>query len=232
MNAFAPLLADYKVVRQSPCLKPNTIAKNVTILVTCLVSIFYSSIVDASDGCKLAVLGDSLTAGYGVEASDAFPKQLSDRLIAEDIQCTVINAGVSGDTSAGGASRIGWVLADQPSHLLIELGGNDALRALPSDQMRSNLTNIIEAARKENVEVMLAGMLAPPNLGNTYGKAFQAVFIELAEAYELAFYPFFLEGVAGNRNLLIEDGIHPNAEGVAVIVERILPSVREFLSSR
>lgn len=235
MHTKITSMAIHQMVLDMNMLKATAITKSVTIFITCCsVTAFFLSATGtahASDGCKLTVLGDSLTAGYGVEADEAFPAQLSKRLEMENIECGVINAGVSGDTSAGGASRIGWILADTPTHVLVELGGNDALRALPTQQMRDNLTTIIETAQSAGSKVMLAGMLAPPNLGPEYGASFQRIFTELAAAYELPLYPFFLEGVAGRPSLLIEDGIHPNAEGVAMIVDGILPMLREFLTS-
>jgi len=183
----------------------------------------------ASADCRLAVLGDSLAAGYGVTLEDAFPARLERALAAEGIACEVLNAGVSGDTSAGGLGRIDWVLGDDPTHLLVELGGNDALRAIPVDTLESNLAGIIERAQEEGVSVKLAGMLAPPNLGARYTDAFAAVYAELARRYEVPLYPFFLDGAIEDPALMQPDGIHPNAEGVAVIVERILPYVVAWL---
>ena len=151
----------------------------------------------AAAACRLAVLGDSLTAGYGVAADQSFPAQLQRHLDEQGIACTVVDAGVSGDTSAGGAARLDWVLADAPTHLLVELGANDGLRALPVDQLERNLDDVVRRARAAGVEVMLAGMLAPPNLGRRYGDAFAAVYRTLARRYDLPLYPFFLEGVAG-----------------------------------
>ena len=231
MNAWS----FYQVVQLPRSLKANRLAKNVTIFVTTLIlanAAWALTAANAQAPCKLAILGDSLTAGYGVEEAQAFPAQLADKLDAEGIACTIINAGVSGDTSAGGAARIGWVLADEPTHLLVELGGNDALRALPVEQMRANLTSIVEKSTAQGVEVMLAGMLAPPNLGAVYGDAFKDVFAQVAAQFDIAFYPFFLEGVAGRKEYLIEDGIHPNPAGVARIVTGIFPHIRDFLTSR
>lgn len=182
-------------------------------------------------GCRLAVLGDSLTAGYGLPIAQAFPARLEAALRAAGLPCAVLDAGVSGDTSAGGAARVEWVLADGPSHLLVELGGNDALRALPPEQLEANLERIVAAARARGVPVMLAGMLAPPNLGADYAAAFAAVFARVAARNAIAFYPFFLDGVAGRPELLQSDGIHPTAAGVEVIVERILPSILGWLRS-
>lgn len=179
--------------------------------------------------CRLAVLGDSLTAGYGVALEDAFPVRLEAALDDRGYACAVLDAGVSGDTSAGGLARLDWVLGDDPTHLLVELGGNDALRALPVDAMAANLAAIIEGAQARAVHVMLLGMLAPPNLGSRYTDAFAAVFPALAERYDVPLYPFFLDGVAAEPALLNADGIHPNAAGVAVIVDRLLPAVTAWL---
>lgn len=184
----------------------------------------------ATADCRLAVLGDSLAAGYGVALEDAFPAQLERALAGEGVACAVLNAGVSGDTSAGGLGRIDWVLGDQPSHLLVELGGNDALRAIPVDTLEANLAGIIERAQAEGVAVKLAGMLAPPNLGARYTDAFAAVYADLARRYEVPLYPFFLDGAIEDRALMQPDGIHPNAAGVQVIVERILPHVVTWLN--
>ncbi len=182
-----------------------------------------------ASACRLAVLGDSLTAGLGVAEGDAFPVRLEAALRQRGVDCSVINAGVSGDTSAGGAARLDWVLGDQPSHLLVELGGNDALRGLPVDQLRANLDQIITTATARGVQVMLAGMLAPPNLGRSYGEAFKQTYIDLARQHAIDLYPFFLDGAVMQSALMQADGIHPNARGVDVIVERITPMVASFL---
>lgn len=181
--------------------------------------------------CRIAVLGDSLTAGYGLPPDAAFPARLEAALRARGFPCAVLDAGVSGDTSAGGASRVGWVLADRPTHLLVELGGNDALRALPPEQLEANLERIVAAARAAGVPVMIAGMLAPTNLGPEYGAAFAASFRRVVERHDLAFYPFFLDGLVGRPELFQADGIHPNVAGVALIVERILPTIEAWLAA-
>ena len=183
----------------------------------------------AVESCRLAVLGDSLTAGYGVPEGEAFPDQLQHALSERGVDCQVINAGVSGDTSAGGRARLDWVLADKPTHLLVELGANDALRALPVDQLRDNLDAIVGTAQGQGISVMLAGMLAPPNLGNQYGRDFAAIYREVAERHGIPLYPFFLEGVAANRELLIEDAMHPNVRGIATITRSIIPSVVDWI---
>ena len=135
----------------------------------------------------------------------------------------MLDAGVGGDTTAGGLARLDWMLADRPSHVIVELGGNDGLRALPPEQMEQNLDAIVSRLQADGVAVLLAGMRAPPNLGRTYGDAFAAVFSAVAERHDVPLYPFFLDGVAANPELNQGDGIHPTAAGIAVIVERILP---------
>jgi acyl-CoA thioesterase-1 len=181
--------------------------------------------------CRIAVLGDSLTAAYGLDVADGFPARLEQALRAQGYDCAVLDAGVSGDTSAGGLARLDWMLADQPSHVIVELGGNDGLRALPPDQMADNLDRIITRLKGEDIPVLLTGMLAPPNLGRAYGDAFKAVFPRLAEKHDVPLYPFFLEGVAGDALLNQGDGIHPTAEGLAIIVENILPTVTGWLDA-
>lgn len=194
-------------------------------------AVVMSSITAAAGECRLAILGDSLTAGYGVAIEEGFPARLGDALAQHGIACEVIDAGVSGDTSAGGLGRVDWVLADKPSHLVVELGGNDALRALPTAQLRQNLDAIVDRAKAAGVQVMLAGMLAPPNLGPAYGKEFADAFTTTAAKHDVPLYPFFLDGVAGEHDLVQRDGVHPTAAGVDVIVERILPSLIAWLQS-
>ena len=179
--------------------------------------------------CRLTVLGDSLTSGYGLTEDQAFPAQLQRTLGERGTRCEVINAGVAGDTSASGLARLEWALADEPTHLLVELGGNDALRALKVEELKDNLNQIVLQAQARGVQVMLAGMLAPPNLGRAYGDAFRQVFADVAAAQGVPLYPFFLDGVALDGRLMQPDGIHPNARGVEVIAERIAPFVQAFL---
>jgi acyl-CoA thioesterase-1 len=188
-----------------------------------------ASIATANDVCRIAVLGDSLTTAYGLAVEEGFPAQLERRLRAEGYDCTVLDAGVGGDTTAGGLARLDWALADRPSHVIVELGANDGLRALPPEQMEQNLDAIVGRLRADDVAVLLAGMRAPPNLGRTYGEAFEAVFPRIAERHDVPLYPFFLDGVAGAPELNQGDGIHPTAEGIAVMVERILPTVTDWL---
>ena len=199
-------------------------------LKACLLLGLVASPAAAAEPCRVAVLGDSLTAGFGVRAGASFPAQLGAALAKGGLAaCEVVDAGVSGDTSAGGAARLDWVLADRPTHLLVELGGNDALRALPVEQLRSNLDDIARRAKDAGVRVMLAGMLPPPNLGRPYSDAFAAAYRDVAQAHGIPLYPFFLDGVVFETGLMQPDGIHPNDRGVAEIVRRILPSVAAWL---
>lgn len=184
----------------------------------------------AAEPVRLMILGDSLTAGYGLPAEEAFPERLEAALNdGEGAAVQVINAGVSGDTTAGGLSRLDWALADNPTHVLVELGANDGLRGLDPAMSERNLQQIIEKLQDAGVEVMLAGMYAPPNLGREYGEAFNGIYPRLAAEYEVPLYRFFLEGVATIPELNQGDGIHPNARGVEVIVENIAPAVRAFI---
>ena len=177
----------------------------------------------------ILALGDSLTAGYGLAQQDSFPAQLQTALRAAGIEAQVVNAGVSGDTSAGALRRVDWLMAQKPDLVIVEFGGNDGLRGLDPAETKRNLEAVIERVRGQGARVLLAGMLAPPNLGRDYGAAFNAVFPQLAKRHKVEFYPFFLDGVAAKPSLNLADGIHPNAKGVAVIVERILPYVRRAL---
>lgn len=180
---------------------------------------------------RLAVLGDSLTAGYGLAQSDSFPAQLEAKLADAGLAMVVIYAGVSGDTTAGGRRRLDWLLDDEPQAVIIELGANDGRRGIDPEQTFRNLDAILTRLAEEGLPVLLTGMWAPPNYGLAYGKAFKAVFPRLAEKHDVELYPFFLDGVAGRAGLNQRDGIHPNAEGVAVIVEGILPQVEGLLES-
>jgi acyl-CoA thioesterase-1 len=183
----------------------------------------------SASACRLAVLGDSLAAGYGVAEADAFPIRLEQALRKRGAECTVLNAGVSGDTSAGGLARLEWVLADQPTHLLVELGGNDALRGLQVEQMKENINQIVLTAKERGVKVVLAGMEAPPNLGRSYGDEFRQVYTDVARAHDVPLYPFFLDGAVLVDGMMQPDGIHPNAVGVQVIADRIAPLLANII---
>ena len=178
----------------------------------------------------LVVVGDSLSAGYGLEAGEGFPAQLEAALTARGHTVEVIDAGVSGDTTSGGRARLDWSVGPEADAVIVELGGNDALRGLSPQTTRENLDAILARLRERGLATLLAGMRAPPNMGEAYAKAFAAVFTDLAARYDVIFYPFFLDGVAAVPELNLPDGIHPTAEGIAVIVERILPSVERLLA--
>lgn len=178
---------------------------------------------------RILVLGDSLTAGYGLAAADAFPEQLQRALLEAGHRVEVINAGVSGDTSAGGLSRLEWALADSPDLVILELGANDALRGLAPEQTMINLGRIIARLAQDDINILLAGMLAPRNLGSEYYNKFDSLYPDLAAKHGITLYPFFLDGVAGNPQLNLADGIHPNREGVKVIVAKILIYVERMI---
>jgi len=178
---------------------------------------------------RIVVLGDSLTAGYGLSPDNAFPARLETALQDRHPQVRVFNAGVSGDTSMGGLARLDWALADRPDLMIVELGANDALRGLNPQQTRQNLSSILDKLQENQVQALLTGMKAPRNLGEEYYTKFDRIYPELARQYDIPFYPFFLDGVAGDPELNQADGIHPTAAGVTVIVEGILPLVEEVL---
>lgn len=181
------------------------------------------------DPIRLLALGDSLTAGYGLAEDKAFPAQLERALADLGYDVEVLNAGVSGDTTAGGLARLDWALADDPDLVMVELGANDGLRGIDPASTRENLSAILEVLTAQDYPTLLAGMYAPPNLGREYGDAFNAIYPDLAQAYGVPLYPFFLEGVATDPALNQDDGIHPNADGVRVIVERIAPDIVELI---
>lgn len=183
----------------------------------------------ASEGFRLAVLGDSLTAGYGLDAGDAYPVRLEAALAAAGLDGEVLDHGVSGDTTAGGLARLEWLLGDAPTHVLVELGGNDGLRGLDPGFVRANLDAILARLAEAGVPAMLAGMRAPPNLGRRYAEAFDALFPAAAEAAGVPYLGFFLDGVADAPELSQDDGIHPNAAGVEEIVRRTAPAVAAWL---
>ena len=191
-----------------------------------------SAAAHADDGTlTIVALGDSLTAGYLLGPDEGFPEQLEKALgEAGHDNVKVVNAGVSGDTTSGGLARLDWAVGAEADAVILELGANDALRAIDPDVTRRNLDEIVARLKERGLPILLAGMLAPPNLGRDYGAEFNPIFPELAEREGLVFYPFFLEGVAGDRTLNLGDGIHPTAEGVAVIVKGILPEVEELIA--
>jgi acyl-CoA thioesterase I len=174
--------------------------------------------------------GDSLTAGYGLMPEQAFPAQLETWLRQHGIAAKVINAGVSGDTTAGGVARLDWALADKPDLVILALGANDALRGIDPATVRENLDKMIQKIEADGAKVLLVGMLAPPNWGQAYQRAFDQIFSDLAQARHVPLYPFFLEGVAMQPRLNQPDGLHPNAQGVAVLADRIGPVVARLVA--
>lgn len=180
---------------------------------------------------KIVAFGDSLTAGFGLTEKESYPYLLQEKLKKEGYNYEVINAGVSGDTSIGGTERIDWVLEQENVQILIlELGANDLLRRMPVDRMKRNLAQIIEKAKAKNIKVLLCGMLAPPNVGAEYQRAYIKAFPDLADQYKVEFLPFILENIALNRNLNQADGIHPNAEGAKVMTENVYKALKPMLT--
>lgn len=179
---------------------------------------------------RVLMLGDSITAGYGLPPGQGLVPRLQAALQAPGRQVRLIDAGVSGDTTAGGLARIDWSLAENPQAAVVALGGNDGLRGLPPANSRANLAGILDRLAARNIPVLLAGMLAPPNLGADYGREFASIYTTLAaERPRLILYPFLLEGVAGDAALNQPDGIHPNPAGVAEMVRRMLPVTQTLL---
>jgi acyl-CoA thioesterase-1 len=178
----------------------------------------------------IVVLGDSLAAGFGLEQDQSFPAQLEKALRAKGRDVTIANAGVSGDTASNALDRFDWAVPPEASAVIIELGGNDALQGIPPEATKKALEHIIKRSQARGLPVLLAGMEAPRNLGKDYVEEFSAVYRDLAQRYKVVFYPFFLKGVALDASLMQDDGLHPNAQGVAKIVDGILPKVEELLA--
>ena len=181
---------------------------------------------------RIVAFGDSLTAGLGVSTDESYPAQLQKRLDGLRYRYRVINAGVSGDTTAGGLRRVTWILNGKPYVVILELGGNDGLRGLSLDQTRNNLDQIIQRLQQAGTIVVLAGMKLPPNYGKDYTAGFEALYAALAKKYRLPLIPFFLEGVAASTTLNQADGIHPAKDGYTVIVEQILKTLRPVLDQQ
>ena len=181
---------------------------------------------------RIVILGDSLTAGLGLPRNQAYPALLQQRISDEGFNFEVVNAGVSGDTSAGGLARLDWALTGDVKVLIVALGGNDGLRGLPVQQLKQNLSQIIERARARRITVMLAGMEAPPNHGWEYVVDFHQVFADLAQKYRVAFVPFLLKGVAGHDELNQRDGIHPTAEGARIVADTVWAALRPILEAQ
>jgi acyl-CoA thioesterase-1 len=179
---------------------------------------------------RLLILGDSLSAGYGLAHPDGFEVQLQAALKAHGMDVEIIDGAVSGDTTAGGRARLDWVLADGADAAIVELGANDGLRGVDPKEIEANLTAILDTLAAKHIPVLLEGMYAPPNLGQDYGDAFKAVFDRLGKRPGILFDPFFLDGIAAEPGLNQADGMHPNAEGVKRNVARLLPLVEKLLA--
>lgn len=179
---------------------------------------------------KIVGFGDSLMAGYGLNPGEAFPEKLQAALRAKGHDVVIANAGVSGDTSSGALSRLDWSIPDGTQLVILEIGANDMLRGIDPELVEQNLDKMLARLKRREIPVLLAGMLAAPNLGHAYGEAFGTIYPRLAGKYGATFYPFFLDGVAADKALLLEDGMHPSAAGVDRIVERILPAVEEAMA--
>lgn len=184
----------------------------------------------AAEPVKIVALGDSLTAGFGLPREAAFPARLEAALRAKGFAVEIANAGVSGDTPSGGLARLDWSVPEGTDAVILELGANDALRGLDPKVTRAALDAILRRLGERRIAVLLAGMRAPPNMGADYGRAFDAIFPDLAAAHDVVFYPFFLDGVAAERVLNQGDGMHPTAAGIDAIVERILPKAEELIA--
>jgi acyl-CoA thioesterase-1 len=180
---------------------------------------------------KLVGFGDSLMAGYQLPAADAFPVKLEAVLRAKGYDVEIANAGVSGDTTSGGLSRLDWSIPDGTQGVILELGANDALRGIAPEQTEKNLDAMLTRLKERGIPVLLAGMLAPPNMGADYAERFNGIYKRLSEKHGVPLYPFFLEGVVTKADLQIEDGMHPNPAGVDVMVQSILPTAEAFLKS-
>jgi acyl-CoA thioesterase I len=180
---------------------------------------------------SILALGDSITAGFGLPAGEALPQKLEQRLKADGFDVTVINAGVSGDTTAGGLARLDWAMGNHPPFALVELGANDALRGLDPAEAYANLDKILARLAAAHVKALLIGMLAPGNWGKPYQEKFDAIYPDLAAKYHVPLYPFILDGVALDPKLNQGDGIHPNIAGVALIVGKLAPMVESLIGS-
>src|SRR5688572_10239040 len=178
---------------------------------------------------RIVAFGDSLTAGLGVAPDHSYPAHLQRALDAAGYAYRVVNAGVSGETTAGGVRRVSWVLNSKPAIVILELGGNDGLRGLSLQETKANLERIIQQLQQASVTVVLAGMKLPPNYGQDYTEGFEALYQALAKQYRLTLIPFFLDGVAGSSSLNQADGIHPTGEGYRIIVEKIIPTLEPLL---
>ncbi|MEM6712996.1 MAG: arylesterase [Pseudomonadota bacterium] len=198
-------------------------------LVLLLASLMMASVARA-EPVTIFALGDSLVAGFGLAPGEGFPDQLEEALRAKGYDVAVIDGGVSGDTSSGGLARLDWSLHPDTDAVIVELGANDALRGIDPGITESSLDGIMANLTARGLPTLIAGMIAPPNMGAAYAESFNPIYARLAEQYEAIYYPFFLDGVAAIPELNLPDGIHPTAEGIGLIVERILPYVEDLIT--
>ena len=181
---------------------------------------------------QIVGFGDSLMAGYGLQPGESFPEKLEKALRARGHDVVIANAGVSGDTTSGGLARLDWSVPDGTDLVILELGANDMLRGVSPAITEKNLDEMIARLKARNITVLLAGMRAAPNLGSGYVEAFDGIYSRLADKHDVSLYPFFLDGVAADRSLLLEDGMHPNAAGIDRMVERFLPAVERLIAEQ
>jgi acyl-CoA thioesterase I len=193
--------------------------------------LFLSAVIATADPYRIVGFGDSLMAGFGLNAGEGFTEKLQAALKANGRDVEVINAGVSGDTTSGGLSRLDWSVPDGTQLVILELGANDMLRAVSPDITEKNLDAMLARLKARRIPVLIAGMRAAPNLGADYQAAFDAIYPRLAEKYGVALYPFFLDGVAADPKLALEDGMHPSAKGIDIMVERILPTLEKLIAA-
>ncbi len=201
----------------------------IRILVAIGWSVFATGLTWAAEPVKIVAFGDSLSAGYELPENEGFPKQLEAALKAKGHNVVVENSSVSGDTSSGGLERLDWSIADGTKLVILELGANDALRGIDPALTRSNIDQMIQRLKARGIGVVLAGMLAPPNMGESYAVPFNAIYPELAASHAITLYPFFMDGVITKPELKLSDGLHPNGKGVARIVAGILPIIEAEL---
>jgi acyl-CoA thioesterase-1 len=227
MHAHRPKATPTNMVRRA--LLRNWLIAALTVL--CFGSFTIGAIAQPKSApLRIVVFGDSLVAGFRLKASDAFPAQLERALKARGQAVEIINAGVSGDTTAAGLERLAWAVPEATDAVILELGANDALRGLDPARAKANLDKIMTKVKADGAEILLAGMIAPRNLGPRYTEAFNGMYPELARKHNAVLYPFFLDGIALNAGLNLGDGIHPNTKGVAEIVKRIMPAVDELIA--
>jgi len=193
--------------------------------------LFLSGMIAAAEPYRIVGFGDSLMAGFGLNPGEGFTEKLQAALKARGRDVEVINAGVSGDTTSGGLSRLDWSVPDGTRLVILELGANDMLRAVTPDITEKNLDAMLAKLKDRKIPVLLAGMRAAPNLGADYQARFDAIYPRLAEKYGAALYPFFLDGVAGDSKLVLEDGMHPSAKGIDIMVERVLPMLEKLIAA-